>query len=123
VKGMEALLSESLLAARKHGVEDVVLESLSDMLPHPEWRNHARYMISRALIHGKRRAEEMREVAKTVQDAGIEPLMSAACAQRQDWAWRIAEKLPPGAIDEADLGVLLDALRRIIETEGAMAAE
>jgi 3-hydroxyisobutyrate dehydrogenase len=43
-------------------------------------------MIGRALVHGRRRAEEMREVARTVADAGIEPLLSSAIAQRQDWA-------------------------------------
>jgi hypothetical protein len=41
-------------------------------------------MISRTLEHGKRRAEEMREVARTVEEAGLSPLMSSACAERQD---------------------------------------
>jgi hypothetical protein len=41
-------------------------------------------MISRALKHGKRRAEEMREVAKTVEEAGLSPLMSLACVERQE---------------------------------------
>ena len=30
--------------------------------------------------------EEMREVAHTVANAGLTPHMSAACAERQDWA-------------------------------------
>ncbi len=51
-----------------------------------DWRSSARYMISRSLIHGRRRAEEMREVARTVGEAGFEPRMSSACAVRQDWA-------------------------------------
>ena len=33
VKGMEALLGESLLAARHYGVESAVLESLDSLLP------------------------------------------------------------------------------------------
>jgi len=86
IKGIEALLTESMLAARKHGVEATVLASLQDLLPGVEWRKLAQYMISRSLIHGKRRAEEMREVTVTVKNAGIEPHMSAACTQRQDWA-------------------------------------
>ena len=71
IKGIEALLTESLLAARKHGVEDTVLASLQDLLPGVEWRKLAQYMISRSLIHGTRRAEEMREVAHTVANAGL----------------------------------------------------
>jgi hypothetical protein len=69
-------------------------------------------MISRGLEHGVRRAEEMREVAKTVQEAGLEPLMSAACAERQDWS-----ALHKGALGEAELGAMLDHLLRDIETE------
>jgi 3-hydroxyisobutyrate dehydrogenase-like beta-hydroxyacid dehydrogenase len=86
VKGMEALLGESLLAARKYGVEGVVLESLQNLFSAQDWRAQARYMISRSLIHGRRRAEEMREVARTVDEAGFEPRMSSACAGWQDWA-------------------------------------
>lgn len=86
VKGIEALLTESMLSARRHGVEETVLASLQDLFPAADWRKLAHYMISRSLLHGKRRSEEMREVAETVQNAGIAPLMSSACAERQDWA-------------------------------------
>lgn len=86
IKGMEALLTESLLAARRYGVEATVLDSLGNLLPGPDWHRLSGYMISRSLQHGRRRAEEMREVAVTVNDAGIEPLMSQAIASRQDWA-------------------------------------
>lgn len=91
VKGMEALLTESLLAARRHGVEETVLASLKDLFPAADWRKLAQYMISRSLLHGKRRAEEMREVAQTVANAGLTPHMSAACAERQEWAAQFRE--------------------------------
>jgi 3-hydroxyisobutyrate dehydrogenase-like beta-hydroxyacid dehydrogenase len=86
IKGIEALLTESLLSARHYGVERTVLESLEGMLPVGDWQALSRYMISRSLQHGTRRAEEMREVARTVEAAGITPWMSLACAARQDWA-------------------------------------
>jgi 3-hydroxyisobutyrate dehydrogenase-like beta-hydroxyacid dehydrogenase len=86
IKGIEALLTESLLAAHRYGVQDAVLTSLGDLLPLPDWPARSRYMISRSLQHGRRRAAEMREVAITVREAGIEPWMSIACAERQDWA-------------------------------------
>lgn len=86
VKGIEALLIESLVSARHYGVEQTVLGSLSDLFPVGDWPELARYMISRALEHGTRRAEEMREVAQTVSDAGLAPLLSSATADRQDWA-------------------------------------
>ena len=86
VKGMEALLAESLLSARHYGVEDTVLRSLQDLFPATDWPTMARYMISRSLVHGRRRAEEMREVARTVSEAGLDAWMSTACAERQQWA-------------------------------------
>ncbi|WOX07002.1 NAD(P)-dependent oxidoreductase [Microbulbifer pacificus] len=86
IKGMEALIAESLLSARHYGVESAVLESLSNLFPMPDWPAHARYMISRSVEHGARRAEEMREVARTVQEAGISPHMSSGCVERQEWA-------------------------------------
>jgi hypothetical protein len=42
-------------------------------------------MVSRTALHGKRRAEEMREVAVTVREAGLDPWMASATAERQDW--------------------------------------
>ena len=124
IKGVEALLAECLLSARHYGVEKTVLGSLGDLLPNPDWEKHARYMISRSLLHGKRRAEEMREVARTVEEAGLDPWMSAAAAKRQDWAWLRAQDLAPGEVDEPDLYRLLDAVRRAMQAEdGAQAAE
>lgn len=86
IKGVESLLCESLVAARHYGVEKTVLDSLSDLLPVGDWEKVASYMVSRALEHGIRRAEEMREAAETVREAGIEPLMASATAAREEWA-------------------------------------
>jgi len=106
VKGMEAVLAESLVAARGHGVDDAVLASLDNVIPGADWPALARYMISRSLEHGARRAEEMREVARTVAEAGLTPLVSAACADRQAWASGHAE-----VHREPELGRMLDAIR------------
>jgi hypothetical protein len=62
-------------------------------------------MISRALVHGRRRAEEMGEAARTVAEAGISSRMSAACAEWQEWAAHHRQ-----AADSQDIGVMLDAL-------------
>ncbi len=103
IKGVEALITESMLAARHYGVEQTVLASLSDLLPVGDWEKLARYMMSRSLEHGKRRAEEMREVAETVREAGIDPVMSLATVARQDWAASRGHVAP-----DVDFGVFLD---------------
>ena len=115
IKGVEALLCESLLAARHYGVEKTVLNSLSDLLPVGDWDKLARYFISRTLEHGKRRAEEMRESAQTVAEAGLAPLMALATAEREDWAALHKHALA----FEGDLGAMLDAIRKTMDKNAA----
>jgi 3-hydroxyisobutyrate dehydrogenase-like beta-hydroxyacid dehydrogenase len=107
VKGLEALITESMLTARSWGVEAEVLASLSNMVPAADWPALADYMIRRSLEHGVRRAEEMDEAAATVAEAGVEPLMAKATAQRQRLAAEQAE-----ALQAEGLGALLDAIRK-----------
>jgi len=85
IKGLEALVLECLLAAHKYGAEDRVLSSLAETFPEIAWPKLAGYMIGRVAVHGARRAREMEEVAETLRDAGIEPIMAEAIARRQDW--------------------------------------
>ena len=122
IKGIEALTTECMLAARHYGVENEVLATLGETLPHPDWTALARYVISRSLIHGKRRAEEMTEVALTVQDAGVEPSMSRAIVARQDWAWRRGADMGEDC-NLPTLKPLLDALTATISKARAEAAE
>ena len=106
-KGLESLLTESLLAARHYGVEKEVLDSLSNILPPADWQAVATYFISRSLLHGRRRSEEMAEAAATVEEAGVEPLMSLAASERQLRAAGHAD-----ALTEADLATVIDHIRR-----------
>jgi 3-hydroxyisobutyrate dehydrogenase len=106
IKGMEAIFTESFLTSRRLGVDADVLASLKDMLPVPDMEAFTRYLILRSVQHGKRRAEEMREVARTVSEAHVEPLMSSATAQRQDFAADTGK----GIDLSQDLNGILDAL-------------
>lgn len=86
IKGLEALTVESLLAARRFGAEQEVLASLQGTFPQMGWQDELPdYLVSRVAAHGRRRAAEMREVAHTLEDVGIEPTMALATAARQDW--------------------------------------
>ena len=85
VKGLEALLLESMTASAEYGVEARVLASLKETWPGIDWEKLAGYMIERAVSHGKRRASEMREVSATLESIGMQPIMAAATAARQQW--------------------------------------
>ena len=92
IKGMEALMVESMLAASEYRVEERVLASLKETFPTLDWEKLSGYMIERVVSHGKRRAAEMREVAETLKGIGIEPLMAAATAERQQWVAELGVK-------------------------------
>jgi 3-hydroxyisobutyrate dehydrogenase-like beta-hydroxyacid dehydrogenase len=90
IKGLEALVIESYATARAYGVEEHVLPTLQETFPSIDWSKQGAYFFSRVVQHGKRRAEEMRESANTVREAGFEPIMTAAIAEKQQWVADLA---------------------------------
>jgi len=94
IKGLEAMVIESFTTARHYGVEDAVIASLKETFPGIDWEKQAAYFFQRVIEHGRRRAEEVREVAVTVREAGLEPFSAAGTAERQAFV-----------ADLADLGV------------------
>ncbi|MFY3386141.1 DUF1932 domain-containing protein [Paracidovorax sp. MALMAid1276] len=90
IKGLEALVVESYATARQYGVEDHVLPTLAETFPSIDWNQQGRYFFSRVVQHGQRRAEEMRESARTVQEAGMAPVMASAIADKQQWVADLA---------------------------------
>ncbi|HPH13089.1 MAG TPA: DUF1932 domain-containing protein [Burkholderiaceae bacterium] len=85
IKGLEALVIESYATARAYGVEEHVLPTLQETFPSIDWEKQGAYFFSRVVQHGQRRAEEMREASNTVREAGFEPFMAQAIADKQQW--------------------------------------
>jgi 3-hydroxyisobutyrate dehydrogenase-like beta-hydroxyacid dehydrogenase len=116
IKGLEAMLIESLTAARHHGVEDAVIASLHETFPGVDWDVQAAYFFQRVIEHGRRRSEEMREVAVTMQEAGLTPWSAAGTAERQAWMADLADagmfggRDSPGFARNADWRVEADRL-------------
>ena len=92
IKGLEALVIESYSTARQYGVEDFMIPTLQETFPSIDWQQQGTYFFSRVALHGKRRAEEMRECANTVQEAGFMPIMASAIAQKHDWFAQLAKQ-------------------------------
>ena len=106
IKGLEALVIESYAAARAYGVEDHVLPTLQETFPGIDWTQQGAYFFSRVVQHGQRRAEEMRESARTVQEAGFEPIMTRAIADKQQW---VADQARAGVFKELPAGAAWQA--------------
>ncbi len=109
VKGMEALTAECFLAAQRAGVEESVIASLEASDSALEWRRRGAYNLERMMVHGMRRAAEMREVALTIRELGFPGGMSSATAQ---WQERIGALRADPASDDLNgrLKTLLDRM-------------
>jgi 3-hydroxyisobutyrate dehydrogenase-like beta-hydroxyacid dehydrogenase len=91
IKGLEAMVIESFTTARAYGVEDAVLASLKETYPGIDWEKQGAYYFQRVIEHGRRRAEEVREVAETVREAGLTPWSAQGTAERQAWVADLAD--------------------------------
>jgi 3-hydroxyisobutyrate dehydrogenase-like beta-hydroxyacid dehydrogenase len=92
IKGFEAMVIESFTTARAYGVEDAVLLSLKETFPGIDWERQGAYYFQRVIEHGRRRSEEVREVAETVREIGLEPWSSQGTAERQAWVADLADE-------------------------------
>jgi 3-hydroxyisobutyrate dehydrogenase-like beta-hydroxyacid dehydrogenase len=91
IKGLEAMVIESFTAARAYGVEDAVLASLQETFPGIDWERQGAYFFQRVIEHGRRRSEEVREVAETVRQVGLTPWSAQGTAERQAWIADLAD--------------------------------
>lgn len=78
--------------AATHGVALAASHAeLASRLPGIDWERQAAYFFQRVIEHGRRRAEEMREAARTVEEVGLTPWSAAGTAERQGWVAGLAD--------------------------------
>jgi 3-hydroxyisobutyrate dehydrogenase-like beta-hydroxyacid dehydrogenase len=83
IKGIEALTLECFLAAKRAGIVEEVAASLKNNYPTLDWNKVIEYNVERMASHGVRRADEMDQVAETLRELGVDPLMATATSSRQ----------------------------------------
>ena len=86
-----SMVIEAFTTARHYGVEDAVIASLHETFPGIDWEKQGAYLFQRVIEHGRRRSEEVREVAVTVQEAGLAPFSASGTAERQAWVADLAD--------------------------------
>ena len=114
VKGLEALTLECFLAARRTGVEDEIIASLSKSYPGLDWPKLVEYNLERMANHGIRRAHEMEEVADTLQELGIDPHMTAGTIRRQLEMGELGKREPLKSAVPDGRVAMLDAVGRAL---------
>ena len=111
MKGIEAILCESLVAAYRAGVADRVLASIQGTFPDIDWRQLATYHMGRMALHGRRRAVEMDSVADTLRDLDLEPFTTEGTGKRQMWIANLGLRDRFGAAGPETLEDFLAAVR------------
>jgi len=110
IKGIEALTAECFLAAQRAGITDEVAASLKNNYPGLDWPKVIDYNLERMASHGIRRADEMVEVAVTLSELGIAPLMAEATVKRQRQMGELGKDDGVRAAKREGGAAMLDAL-------------
>jgi 3-hydroxyisobutyrate dehydrogenase-like beta-hydroxyacid dehydrogenase len=116
IKGLEALACECALAGRAAGVDAVVLASLEETFPGFGWKTRVAYMMERVTTHGVRRAAEMREVALTVDQLGLDGAMSRGAVAWQQRVGELGLRAADG--DPSDYRDLADRILAALDAHG-----
>ncbi len=85
MKGLDAILMECMVAAETAGVTDRIVSSLQVTIPEINWPAFIGKKLGGAAQHSGRRAGEMREVATTLRELGLDPTMAEATSRRLQW--------------------------------------
>jgi len=85
MKGMAALLIETLVAAYKLGTHELVVESIKETLGKISPDALIQRLIGGTAIHAGRRVHEMEEVIETLNSIHVKPAMSAGTKEVLSW--------------------------------------
>lgn len=85
MKGLTALLLETLVAGRKAGVDTQIMDSISGTLDSRPIAETAKLLVTRTAIAAERRVAEMGEVMDTLQELGLDSSSSKATQAKLQW--------------------------------------
>jgi len=111
LKGLVAVTYEMLRGAEKYGVCDQILESASEVMSKASFKDILSNWIASTAIHARRRAKEMEEVIETLENSGIDPVMSIGTK-------KIFEEIASFQLDEIFKGQIPDSFHEVLEKIG-----
>jgi 3-hydroxyisobutyrate dehydrogenase-like beta-hydroxyacid dehydrogenase len=81
-KGVEALLLEMLMGAKRCDVVEPLMEAIVDHMDGSSFQEIANTWITTNAIHAERRTEEMEHVIETLNELNVKPIMAGAVRDR-----------------------------------------
>ena len=109
MKGLEALLLECLLGARRYGIDAAVLASIEKTLARP-FSQVAQGLLTTDAIHAGRRSEEAAMSAEALAEVGLDGFVTRAVAGRLRWVAELGMKEHFGGQVPADWRTALDGI-------------
>ena len=85
MKGIEALMIECALGSGRYGIQDEVFGSIAEWMDQRPFMTTANLLMVTDAIHAKRRASETDMSVEALLEAGIDPIMTRATAERLHW--------------------------------------
>jgi 3-hydroxyisobutyrate dehydrogenase-like beta-hydroxyacid dehydrogenase len=108
-KGIPQLMLECMIAAAEYGVLEEMVGTINDSLKDRTLEDYADETLFRTLIHARRRAAEMANVASTIEDMKLDASIARAVQQRLErldkggYAQMIAPEGHPGYREVIDI--------------------
>jgi 3-hydroxyisobutyrate dehydrogenase-like beta-hydroxyacid dehydrogenase len=109
MKGLEALLLECLLGARRYGIDAAVLASVEKTLARP-FSQLVQGLITTNAIHAGRRSEEAAMSAEALAEVGLDGFVTRAVAERLRWVAELGMKEHFGGEVPKDWATALDGI-------------
>jgi 3-hydroxyisobutyrate dehydrogenase-like beta-hydroxyacid dehydrogenase len=89
MKGRDALVVETLVAARRWGLETEVIDSIRGPGERVCFRELAERVMRAVSVHAGRRADELEASAGVLREVGLEPTMASAGSERLRWVGQL----------------------------------
>ncbi|WP_019004507.1 DUF1932 domain-containing protein [Cohnella laeviribosi] len=82
MKGLAALLLETLVASEAYGATRMIVDSLGKTIAGKPFEETINNLITRTAIHAERRVGEMEEVVRTLESLGVDSTISQAVKKK-----------------------------------------
>jgi 3-hydroxyisobutyrate dehydrogenase-like beta-hydroxyacid dehydrogenase len=118
MKGLEALMLEAFLTARRHGILDRVLGTIGEFLDRASFAEIARLLVTTDAVAALRRAHETEKVMEVMAEVGVEPVMTRATAARLFWSAGLGLRERFGGKPPAEIEEVLGAIEERLQATG-----
>ncbi|HHY47970.1 MAG TPA: NAD(P)-dependent oxidoreductase [Firmicutes bacterium] len=112
MKGIAAILIETLVASRRFQVESLIMDSIRETMEETSFANLVNRFVCGTAIHSDRRVHEMEDVIATLDSLGIDSGMSRATKEKLAWVNALRLKDTFGGETPSSYQEVLDAIDR-----------